>query len=292
MIAAALETVEDLGYARTTVAQVIRRARVSRKTFYEAFTNREDCFLAACENALSKATEAASEAYAGESVWRERVRAALARMLMFTEEEPGLARLLVIESPLAGVNVQERRAQVLDRLAEIIDQGRLASDRDYPSPLAGQALAGGVLAVIHAHLLRTRREPPMDLLGPLMSTIVMPYLGAGAARSELDRPAPQSLEGMRSPASGRALLDGLEMRLTYRTLRVLTMVADHPGANNREIAEGSGIVDQGQVSKLLSRLARLGLAENVGDGQEKGAVNSWHLTAPGARLERASRPLL
>ena len=55
MLAAAVEAVEDVGYARMTVAQVISRARVSRKTFYDVFTDREDCFLAAFEQALSQA---------------------------------------------------------------------------------------------------------------------------------------------------------------------------------------------------------------------------------------------
>jgi DNA-binding MarR family transcriptional regulator len=80
------------------------------------------------------------------------------------------------------------------------------------------------------------------------------------------------------------------MRLTYRTVRVLMVIGERPGASNREIAEGSGIVDQGQISKLLTRLARLNLVENVGDGQEKGAANAWHLTPRGAQVERATRP--
>jgi DNA-binding MarR family transcriptional regulator len=85
-------------------------------------------------------------------------------------------------------------------------------------------------------------------------------------------------------------LEGLNMRLTYRTVRVLMVIAEHPGASNREIAEGSGIVDQGQISKLLNRLARLKLVENLGEGQEKGAANAWHLTPRGAQVERATRP--
>ena len=55
MLAAAAEAVEDVGYARMTVAQVISRARVSRKTFYDVFADREDCFLAAFEQAIGQA---------------------------------------------------------------------------------------------------------------------------------------------------------------------------------------------------------------------------------------------
>ena len=80
------------------------------------------------------------------------------------------------------------------------------------------------------------------------------------------------------------------MRLTYRTVRVLTVIAENPGASNREIAVGSGIADQGQISKLLNRLCRLQLIENRGDGQDRGAANAWQLTARGAAVERGTRP--
>ena len=53
MLAAASEAVDEVGYARMTIAQVIGRARVSRKTFYDVFTDREDCFLAAFDQAIS-----------------------------------------------------------------------------------------------------------------------------------------------------------------------------------------------------------------------------------------------
>ena len=80
------------------------------------------------------------------------------------------------------------------------------------------------------------------------------------------------------------------MRLTYRTVRVLMVIASHPGASNREIAEGSGIVDQGQISKLMNRLARLNLVENRGDGQEKGAARREVPRVGGAEVERATSP--
>lgn len=60
------------------------------------------------------------------------------------------------------------------------------------------------------------------------------------------------------------------MRLTHRTVRVLMVIAERPGASNREVAERSGISDQGQISKLLTRLARLKLVENTGEGRNAG----------------------
>jgi AcrR family transcriptional regulator len=293
MLAATVDAVEDVGYARMTVAHVIGRARVSRKTFYDVFADREDCFLAAFEQALSQARLLASEAYERESGWREGIRSALARMLMLMDEEPGLAELCVVEALAAGENVLERRAQVLDELAQVIDQGRLSTTATREPPqVTAEGIVGVVFAVLHTRLLEEGRQPLTDLLGSLMSIIVLPYLGATAASRELSRPAPEIPSGKRSrgPARSRDPLEGLNMRLTYRTVRVLMVIAEHPGASNREIAEGSGIVDQGQISKLLTRLAGLNLVENHGEGQEKGTVNAWQLTARGARLERATRP--
>src|ERR1700687_2343190 len=81
MLAAAVQTVEEVGYARMTVAQVIGRARVSRKTFYDVFADREDCFLSAFKQALDQASLLAREAYDLEANWCDGVRSALAGLL-------------------------------------------------------------------------------------------------------------------------------------------------------------------------------------------------------------------
>jgi AcrR family transcriptional regulator len=293
MLAAAVEAVEDVGYARMTVAQVISRARVSRKTFYDVFADREDCFLAAFEQALGQARVIAQEAYERESSWRDGVRAALARLLLFMDEEPGLAKLCVVEALGAGERVLDQRGKVLEELAHVIDRGRLVTNAiREPPEVTAEGVVGAIFAVLHTRVLDHGDERLTDLLGPLMSMIVLPYLGARAAGRELSKP-PMDLPApvrTRTPARHKDPLEGLNMRLTYRTVRVLMVIAEHPGASNREIAEGSGIVDQGQISKLLNRLARLKLVENLGEGQEKGAANAWHLTARGAQVERATRP--
>jgi len=293
ILAAAREVAVRDGYAGMTVAQVISRARVSRKTFYDVFTDREDCFLAAFEQALGQARLIAQEAYESESNWRDGIRAALARLLMFMDAEPGLAKLCIVEALGAGERVLDRRARVLDELAQVIDRGRAATNATREPPqVTAEGVVGAIFAVLHTRVLESGGEPLTDLLGSLMSMIVLPYLGARAAGRELSRPPLEIPTDGRSRALTRHRdpLEGLNMRLTYRTVRVLMVIAEHPGASNREIAEGSGIVDQGQISKLLNRLARLKLVENRGEGQEKGAANAWHLTARGAQVERATRP--
>jgi AcrR family transcriptional regulator len=293
MLAAAVDAVDEVGYAGMTVAQVISRARVSRKTFYDVFADREDCFLAAFEQALDQAEALVREAYAGEDSWREGIRAALARVLALMDDEPALAKLCVVESLAAGDRVLERRAQVMERLAQAVDRGRTAPGANHDPPqVTSEGVIGAVFQVLHSRILERDPEPLFDLLGPLMSMIVLPFLGTRAAGSEARRTSsrPEPRRSPRRRAGGGDPLDGLNMRLTYRTVRVLMVIAERPGASNREIAQQSEIADQGQISKLLGRLARLELVENRGDGQEKGAANAWFLTARGTAVERATRP--
>jgi AcrR family transcriptional regulator len=295
MLAAAVETVADVGYARMTVAQVISRARVSRKTFYDVFSDREDCFRMAFDQALEQAGSLARDAYEQESGWLEGIRAGLARLLMFMEDEPALAKLCVVEALGAGERILEHRARALAELAEVIDAGRfVTSATSEPPDVTAEGVVGATFAVLHARLLDGSREPLTNLLGSLMSMIVLPYLGSRAANRELSRP-PIEFDVPRdghaaATARHKDPLEGLDMRLTYRTVRVLMVIAEHPGASNRQIADGSGIADQGQISKLMTRLARLELVKNVGEGQERGGSNAWHLTARGERVERATRP--
>jgi AcrR family transcriptional regulator len=297
MLAATVEAVEEVGYARLTVAQVIGRARVSRKTFYDLFEDREDCFLAAFDQAVSQLADLVSEAYVAETRWREGVRAGLLALLRFMDDEPGLARMCIVEALGAGPRVLERRAEILERVKAVIDQGRSGggarvSRATEESPeVTAEGVIGAVFAVLHTRLLARGREPFSALLGPLMSMIVLPYLGPRAASEELTREAPKVIRRRRAPRRvTRDPLEGLDMRLTYRTVRVLTFIGEHPGASNRAIAEGAGISDQGQISKLLTRLERLELVSNTGDGQIKGASNAWHLTERGAQVERATKP--
>jgi AcrR family transcriptional regulator len=291
MVTATVQAVEEVGFAQMTVSQVIGRARVSRKTFYDLFADREDCFLVTFEQLLAEIRPAVEQAYASQSDWRDGVRAGLMVLLEMMDQSPGLAKLFVVESLVAGRRVLRRRAGVVDELARALDQGRDGAAGNDPPAITAQALVGGVVAVLHMRLVRNDPESFSVLLGPLMSMIVLPYLGAGAAAKEL-RAARSQENGQRRRARSRPAkdpLDGLKMRLTYRTMLVLAVIAAHPGASNREIAEGSGIVDQGQISKLLSRLAGLGLIDNRGGGQPYGAANQWHLTALGSQLEHATR---
>jgi AcrR family transcriptional regulator/DNA-binding MarR family transcriptional regulator len=291
LLAAASDALDEFGYARMTVAEIISRAGVSRKTFYDAFADREECFLTLLEETTARAATLAAEAYYGRRHWRAGIRSALSSLLVLMESEPALARLWIVETLKGGERVLERRAQALEHLANLIGEGRTAANAACEPPdLVAVGVVGGALEILHARLLTSSDEPLTDLLGPLMYMIVLPYLGVRVAQSELNKPSPRAPRPKSARLNDGDPLGGLKMRLTYRTVRVLVAIGRRPGASNREVAEASDIVDQGQISKLLSRLAGLELIENHGLGQERGGANAWQLTRRGEQLARATQP--
>lgn len=288
LLAALIEVANERGVANITVTHVVSRAGVSRRTFYEAFDGCEDCFMAAVDEALACAARYVAGACEPREPWRPRIRAGLAALLAFVEEEPAMGRLLVVETLGAGRRVSERRAEVLAGLIAIVDAGREEAKASVePLPLTAEGLVGAVLSVIHARLAEGGGEPVTQLTNALMSMLVLPYLGHAAARRELARQLPQPSARRARPRRTDPLQD-IPMRVTYRTMRVLSAIGARPGSSNREIGDVAGIVDQGQISKLLARLERLGLIANEGAGQSEGLPNSWTLSAKGVLVERAA----
>ncbi len=274
----------ERGAASVSVADVVERSGVSRRTFYESFSDREDCFLAAFQDALVFAGERVLPAYESQGSWREKIRAGLAALLAFIDQEPVVGRILVVESLSGGPRVLQRRGEILAEVTRAIDQGRGEPKAADPPSLTAEGILGGVLTVIHSRLLATERAPLTELIGPLMSMIVLPYLGAPAARRELDRVVAPAVKGERASSVLSDPFKEAGMRLTYRTVRVLSAIDAQPDASNRQVGESAGIADQGQISKLLGRLERIGLIENTYTHPGKGAPNSWALTPSGQRV--------
>lgn len=268
-----------------TLADVAARAGISSRKLRGRFTDVETCFLAAFEHCSERAGVAMARAYEGESRWVESVRAAVAAMLELIEREPDLARLWIVYSLGAGPRVMRHRAQAITTLCEYIDRGRLEpASRTEPPAITSEGVVGGVLAVLQARLLAPDSGAFEELQGELVSLVLLPYLGSAAARRELARPTRRRSQ---PPGGGRTAVEGMGLRITYRTARVLKAIAERPGASNREVANRAEVVDQGQISKLLSRLEAQGLIANIGGGGLRGAPNAWELTPRGEQLEDA-----
>ncbi len=296
LLSAAVKAVNEEGYGHVTVADITERARVSRRTFYDLFENREACLGALIEDVLARIEGEIARAGLDGLSWRERVRGGLLVILSFFDREPALARVCVVQSLRGGADVLRRREEVLARLVVVLDEGRgerAASSRSSGvTELTAEGLIGAALAIVYARLQHEGAPSSLvGLTGELMSMIVLPYLGTAAARRELTRsvPAITTVNDKSESTSSGDPLAGVPMRLTYRTALVLGCIAGRPGASNRVIGDRAGVSDQGQISKLLARLERLGLAANTGDGHSKGEPNSWRLTPKGVQVEHGIR---
>lgn len=287
MLGAMVDLTRERGAERVTVAHVVGRAGVSRRTFYELFEDREACLLEALDDALGRIEEAVMPAYRHERGWSQRIGAGLTAMLEYFDADPATAALCVVDSLAAGPEALERRAVVVDALVSAVDRGRReAGTQTGLNRVIAEGVVGAVLGVLYTRLREPTPKPLLPLRGQLMGMIVLPYLGPEAAAAELARRPPRTRRQVRSPEDP---LKRLDMRLTYRTMRVLTAVAAQPGLNNRQIARDAGVADQGQMSKLLARLEGLGLIANGGESLVRGEPNMWRLTQRGEELEQAIR---
>jgi len=297
ILAATFAECAQRGASGLTVTPIVARAGVSRRTFYELFKDTEECFLAALDDGIARLSARVVPAWQAQGAWRERIRAALIALLSFLDNDPVTGRLLVIDTLGAGNKALERRGNVLAQVIAAVEEGRgEAKQGQVPPPLTGEGVVGAVTSVIYGRMLapprtgEARPEPLIELTGPLMSMIVLPYLGPAAARRELERPLPTVVPETSIPSHDGMALGDLPIRVTYRTLRVLGAIAALPGASNRQIGKAAGIEDQGQISKLLKRLEKVGLIDNgEGDAQLRGAPNAWRLTERGTQITRSLR---
>ncbi len=321
LLAAAVAALEEQGYEQTSVAHITTRARVSRRTFYDLFANREECIAAVLSDTASQLARELRDAGVGALPWRERMRLGLWTILCFLEREPGLGRTLVVHCAHGGGPVAQARETVLAQLIAAVDAGRREARRGGrarngadagPSMLTAEGIVGAVLAILHTRLAsngglpvggggaRVGRAPDggrsprtclTGLLGELTAIVLLPYEGPAVARREQARPAPAVPDPAQQPALLAAPdpLAGLPMRITYRTARILEGIAAQPGSSNRQAAQYAGIADQGQASKLLARLRSLGLIDNGGASRAKGEANAWTLTPTGALVAEGIR---
>jgi AcrR family transcriptional regulator len=287
IVAATIAVACEHGVTSVTVSRVIKRAQLSRRTFYQLFANREDCLCAAYEEIAGRVYSHARPAYEARTSWVDRIRAGLRATLEFFDEQPELARLCFVQAPAAGEQTLIARAKLVRAVAERLDRDYAAEHSSRVlSGFAAQAFIGGVLEILHARLLAFDGACLSELLSQLTAIVVLPYLGPAAARRELARTITTPSPSQRQTGSdgGRALPSRPLMRLTYRTLLVLEVISKCPGLSNRAIGDRAAIKDQGQISKLLSRLCELGLIANSGAGQTQGAANAWRLDHAGAQL--------
>jgi AcrR family transcriptional regulator len=152
MLRAMAEVVTERGYVDTPVAAIIERAGVSRETFYQQFSSKQDCFVAALEEAigaLAASLDAVLEATTGSP--RERYDALLASYLDSLVARPALARLFLIETYAAGVEAMRRRLELQQQFVDAI--ARIFGARSAQERFAAEALVATTVSAVTARFI-------------------------------------------------------------------------------------------------------------------------------------------
>ena len=265
---AMIEAIAENGYRSTRVADVISRAGVSRKTFYEHFDNKQDCLLSTFDLVANEGMRRVETAYRDAEGWPGRVEAAIRALFGSAIENPGALRLSLLEMAAVGPVAIERRERSIERYENFIrDALELAPGEGTVADMALKAVVGGLNRVLYRRVLS---GDPSELIAlvPELTAWATSYYPAPAAM--LAPPAPLApsrrealaLEGGRAPGSlaphpllgGRRGLPRGDQNVSRsfvvysQRARILDAVANLTASDGYAALKVEGIAEQAAVS--------------------------------------------
>ena len=175
------------GFSATTISDIVESAGVSRATFYQLFSDKEDCLAAAMDLALAEAAARIVAAYSAEKPWATNIRKAAAAFLGLLAERPDWARMALVEARASGGRAAELYAAGKQVAAALIDRGRegpIDSGR-VPSSATRAALAAAESLII-AQILAGNSERLGELLPDIVYITTIPYLGREEALAQYE----------------------------------------------------------------------------------------------------------
>jgi len=183
IVAALAEETVEKGYRSVTVADIVRRAGIARNTFYENFSSKEDCFLAASEFAVKEALRRVVDAASKVDSWPSRVNAGLAAFLHYVANEPALARTCIVEALSAGPAAVDRYERSIQAFVPLFRMGRKVSPQgeELPETLE-ETIVGGIFWILYQRIVMGQVEEIEELLPELVEFSLTPYIGAEAAK--------------------------------------------------------------------------------------------------------------
>jgi AcrR family transcriptional regulator len=184
LIAGLAEAIAENGYSGTTIAHITRHAAVSRRTFYEHFSSKDECFVAAYDTVMAELRQRVSAAFEGAGDWPHAVKAGIGAMLEFLAAEPSLARLCMVEALVAGPVVVERYDAAIQSFVPYFQSGREGRPPEVLarlSPTTEEALVGGMVSLISRRIIAGKAEELEELLPDLVEFTLTPYVGSAEA---------------------------------------------------------------------------------------------------------------
>jgi AcrR family transcriptional regulator len=183
-----MSAVGEQGYLATSVADVLGRAGVSRRSFYEQFSDKEDCFLQAHDHVTQVTHDAVVELLRGEqSSWREGLRSALDLLLRTAAANPRYARAWLVEVLAIGPEGLRRRDAAIAPFQRFFEAGRAEAPDGVPVPeTVAETLVGGIIETVATRLMHDEAERLPELLDQLVYWGLVPFVGPIEAAAAIE----------------------------------------------------------------------------------------------------------
>lgn len=178
------ELVGERGYGEVTVEMIVKRARVSFKTFYKHYPGKEECLLDLCETAFDSAEGTIRERLAAEpeAAWPDRVLLALRTLVELIVAEPVIARAVIVESPTVGPAITKRYERATKALVPLFRAGRELNPRGDELPeTIEDTLAGSVFWSAYQRLIVGEADELAASLPVLTELVLRTYIGQAEA---------------------------------------------------------------------------------------------------------------
>ena len=183
LLDAIADSLDEYGYDRTTVSAISSRARVSKSDFYRHFASKDECFLAAYDDAVEHLRAEVLAACADHGEWAEGVCAGLHAVLAGLAGEPARANLLLVEGLRAGPGVYGRFQGAVESFVPYLrdgaPEGTLAGR---PPDAADEAVVGGIASLLGRRVLAGEADRLDRFFPELAEFALAPYLGVAEAR--------------------------------------------------------------------------------------------------------------
>jgi AcrR family transcriptional regulator len=178
MLLATAELVAERSYQKTTIELIAKTSRVALVTFYEHFSSKEDCFLAAFDETVAAAREVFAELLDFEQPWQEQISSGLEIFLEMVVKEEPRAKLCIVEAQAAGSASLARYQAMLESVAPKLREGRDFNPRASRLPDGLEvAIAGGIAWLVHQRLIAGEVDELKALLPEMLQVTLTPYIG-------------------------------------------------------------------------------------------------------------------
>ena len=201
ILRAVTDVVSVAGFSAMSVEDIIATAGVSRRTFYDHFSSKDDAFLAQYDVISAALLQRVAAAYDPEMPLPERGDHCLTAAMEYFCEDPACAEMCIVQSVAAGPEAMERRDNAIRALSAIIDEAaKELPKRRLPPEMTSQVVVGGIYQIMYSYILRGKLSELPELVPDMLYTLLYPYLGREDAQAAQKAAAERGARARRTAA--------------------------------------------------------------------------------------------